>query len=701
VRVVRDVEQLVGVLGGGLRLAPVLIVCLARPELLDARPTWSGGKVNASTILLEPLSDIECDVLIDNLFGAVEVDDETRRAIAETAEGIPLFVEEILAMLLDDGAVRPDVVRRVDGSTSIRVPPTIHALLEARLDRLEPGEQSVLEAAAVMGTRFRGVGLDYLLPDLDVAGRLATLDRKELIRPDRTLPAPAYRFRHALIRDAAYRRVPKERRAELHKRFSQWLEDVYGGRQREIEELVAYHLEQAYRTRVELGPADEAEGKRAARLLRQAGRRALGRGDATAAASFLHRASTLPAGDARERLVGLLDLVAASREAGDLPGAAAAVEEAREASDDLGDRGLAARTLVENFYLLFFVDPEQWTAEAVETANRAIRIFEEERDDVGLTIAWTQILLVHYARCRIAELEQAADQALAAAHRSADRRHVSMVLNLLARGALVGPRPVDAALARCEEIADGAAGDRILAAITLSVRGCLEAMRGGFDRARELLAQSQETLVDLGQSRLLATMQTYAGQVELLAGDPVAAERELRKSLDALRAIGDLGNVATTAASLASAVAALGRDAEALELTFLSQRTAAPDDLHSVVPWRATRARLQARSGDLAEALTLAREAVELSGPTDHLVLQGDALLSLALVLAAGGTTDEAGRAGRDAVARYEAKGNIVAAARARELLQEAGLGSVGQDGGSPSRRAIASSTRRDEPGGT
>jgi tetratricopeptide (TPR) repeat protein len=226
-------------------------------------------------------------------------------------------------------------------------------------------------------------------------------------------------------------------------------------------------------------------------------------------------------------------------------------------------------------------------------------------------------------------------------------------------------------------------------------------MRGGFDRARELLAQSQETLVDLGQSRLLATMQTYAGQVELLAGDPVAAERELRKSLDALRAIGDLGNVATTAASLASAVAALGRDAEALELTFLSQRTAAPDDLHSVVPWRATRARLQARSGDLAEALTLAREAVELSGPTDHLVLQGDALLSLALVLAAGGTTDEAGRAGRDAVARYEAKGNIVAAARARELLQEAGLGSVGQDGGSPSRRAIASSTRRDEPGGT
>jgi class 3 adenylate cyclase/tetratricopeptide (TPR) repeat protein len=664
--------DLVEYLGDHTRDAPIVLICLARPELLDARPTWGGGKVNASTMLVEPLSLEESETLIGNLLGDVEADAETRRAIAEVAEGNPLFVEEILAMLLEDGALRPAMVWRADGLASIRVPPTIQALLTARLDRLEEREQAVAEAAAVMGTAFRRIGLEELVPEPDVGEQLRSLVRKELIRPDRSLPAPAFRFRHVLIREAAYARVPKERRAELHERFAAWLEREYAGRLGELEEIVAYHLEQAHKARRELGRTDDAAvGARAAELLGRAGRRALARGDAPAAASLLRRASTLPATQ-RERLIVLLDLVSALREAGDLSGAAATVEEARNAADEVGERGLAARTLLETFYLLFFTDPERWMADAVPTAEAAIRILEEEGDDAGLSVAWTQLLLLHYARCRIRAMEEAAAQALAAARRSGDRRQVSMVLNLLARGALVGPTPVEQAIARCAEIAEEGGGDRILEAVTLCVRGCLEAMRGRFDAARSLVEESRAILADLGQSRLVATVRTYAGKVALLAGDAEAAERELRQSLDALRQIGDLGNVATTAATLAAVLEELGRDSEALELTLLSERTAAPDDLHSVVLWHATRARVKARTGELDEALRLAEAAVASATPTDNLVLQGDALCALAIVLSARGLAEQAEQAAHDAAARYGAKGNVVAAARAQELVPAA-----------------------------
>jgi len=658
-------------LGDHARDAPIVLVCLARPDLLDARPTWAGGKVNASTILLEPLSVGECDVLIGNLLGDVEVDAETRRAIVETAEGNPLFVEEILAMLLDDGAIRPDVVWRVDGAASIRVPPTIQALLEARLDRLEPAEQSVLEAAAVMGTKFRRVGLDELLPELEVEPPLGALVRKELIRPDRSLPGAAFRFRHVLIRDAAYGRVPKERRAELHESFSGWLEREYAGRLREIEEIVAHHLEQAHRLRAELGQQDERTRRLAARagaLLASAGSRALAREDIPAAITLLERGAALLASDAEPLSSVLLDLATALRERGDLVRADAVLADAIEAADATGRPHLRSRALVERSSLAAYVDPGVQADDLLRVAGEAIDVFAEGGDELGLAKAWLHVAEVHWMRCRCGEMEDALERALLHADRAGAKRERSSALGSLSRAALLGPRPVEKAIERCSWARSRSEGDVMVEAYADACTAVLEAMRGRHEEAVRLYERTKETLQDVGLSLLLASIRMYAGLAELVTGDQAAAERELRFGYDALDRIGERAYLSTMAAFLARAVYGLDRLDEATQLTQISEEAASKDDIGSQVTWRGTRAKVLARRGD-TRAAELAAEAVALSRETDFVNVQADALADLAETMRLLGRPDAELVALGEALRLYEAKGNVVSAAFLRPLL--------------------------------
>ncbi len=269
------------------RGAPVLVVCLARPELLDARPGWGGGKLNATTLLLEPLQPADTAALIGELVPAGSgLDRRLRERVQATAAGNPLFVEEMLALLRESG--RDDVA----------VPPTIQALLVARLDQLAPGVRTVLECGSVEGESFHQGGVQVMVPEeADVPGRLTTLVREDLLRPDRAvLPGEdAFRFRHLLIRDAAYQALAKADRAQLHERFGRWL-DERGTGMVELDEIVGYHLEQAFGYRCELGPADDNARRLAAGAaahLDAAGRRALDRGDTGAAVNLLERAEAL------------------------------------------------------------------------------------------------------------------------------------------------------------------------------------------------------------------------------------------------------------------------------------------------------------------------------------------------------------------------------------------------------------------------
>ncbi len=310
---------------------------MARADLLDVRPGWGGGKLNAATVSLEPLTEDQARALVANLLGSADLPIELAEGIVEKAEGNPLFVEETFAMLIDDGlVVREDDRWRVTGDLSaVTVPPSIQALLAARLERLSPEERTVLEAAAVIGKDFFVGAVRELVPEdarQRVPSDLMALVRKELIRAERTtLPGEdAFRFRHLLIRDSTYDAIAKAQRAALHERFADWLERVAGNAV-EQEEIVGYHLEQAYAYRTQLAPADErsaAIGRRAAGGLATAGRRASGRGDFPAAANLLRRASTVgPPGDA-ERAATLYHLGVALYPIGDAHAAFAAFDEA-------------------------------------------------------------------------------------------------------------------------------------------------------------------------------------------------------------------------------------------------------------------------------------------------------------------------------------------------------------------------------------
>ena len=297
------IEDLVG----NTRDVPMLVVCMARGELLELRPGWGAEIGGAATLTLEPLASADSERLIGNLLGDAELGEEARR-IASTAEGNPLFLQEILRMLVDDGVLqrRGGRWRAVRELSDVAIPPTIRALLAARLDRLSQGERLMLERAAIVGLEFWPGAVAELLPEevrREMDSHLESLAAKELIRPGGTSfdEEDALRFAHLLIRDAAYEQMLKETRAELHERFVAWLERRADARAVQFEEIIGYHLEQAYRYREELGPLgdqDAALARQAALRLAGAGRRALARGDMPAAVNLLERSvSLLPSSD--------------------------------------------------------------------------------------------------------------------------------------------------------------------------------------------------------------------------------------------------------------------------------------------------------------------------------------------------------------------------------------------------------------------
>ena len=319
------------------RDAPIFLLCVARTELLDVRPGWGGGKVNATSLLLEPLAPEECADLMDRLVPDAVLDPVLRERITDASAGNPLYVEEMVAMVREHG-----------GDGEIVVPPTIHALLQARIDALDGDVRDVMERGSIEGEVFHRGAVAALSPAPVKGGvdaHLATLVRKELVRstPSMFPMDEGFRFRHLLIRDAAYESLPKATRAELHEQFATWLsthELVEG------DELVGYHLEQAHRYRAEMNPGDEALPRLAARAserLAAAGTGALDRADFNAGVSLLRRASAvLPVGDQR-RLALAPELAAALGESGRADEAFEILEEA-SASEDVQTRARAAVT---------------------------------------------------------------------------------------------------------------------------------------------------------------------------------------------------------------------------------------------------------------------------------------------------------------------------------------------------------------------
>ena len=578
-------------LSGWIREAPILLICLARPELLDLRPDWGGGKLNSTTILLEPLTEAESARLVDELAGA-DLEESARMRIVDVAEGNPLFVEEMLALALDS---RQDA--------DLVVPPTIHALLAARLDRLAEPDRAVVELAAVQGKVFYEDGIAELSSDglrPTVQSALASLVQKELIRPERaTFGGNTFRFRHILIRDAAYEAIPKRARAEMHAHYGRWLGRATGDRVAEYEEIVGYHFEQAYYYRAELGPVDDRGrdvAREAAERLGAAGRRAFVRNDSPAGVNLISRAVAVLPPDDPLRVELLPNVRAVQGVDIDMSWAERVLTEAIEAAATTGDRRLVAQALVQRGFLRLLTGVVVAPRELLGVAERASAVFEELGDDRGLAQAWRLAGQAHYLDRNLARCAEALERALGHARDAHDDLEVRESVEWLTIALVLGPTPAGSASERCRSLLAEVAGWPVLEAIVASSLATLQTMQGDTNTSETLLGDVYHAWDEHDDPVWVLTFNFALMRV----GFELSPEdfELLRRAIEEMERL-HKSHFSSQAVMLARLTYAHGRYEEAEALIAASERTAQANDVYSQIAWRSTRAKVLARRESL------------------------------------------------------------------------------------------------------
>jgi tetratricopeptide (TPR) repeat protein len=628
---------------------PLVLLCVARPELLETRPGLAATKLD-----LEQLSDRETGELVEALGIA---DDELRQRITATSEGNPLFAEQLAAMMAD-----------AEPSDAIELPASIHALLAARIDSLEPAERRMLERASIVGKEFWPRALVALSSHADqphVTGRLMTLVRKGLVKPARAeIPGEdAYRFRHALICDETYAGIPKAVRAELHERFARWLQSQARERQGfgENDEILAYHLEQACRYRTELVPADDharSLAGEAGALLATAARRALGREDLPAAVVMFERALALLPPDDADRSRLLAELGSAAMRAGEWDRAHTLLDDAIASARRAGDRRSELRATIELQWQRSYTEPDGAAEEDRRVAETHIPELMELDDDLGLAKAWWLLSESHLIEGHWRARADALERAIRHARRASDEGQSLVLVVQYAQALYYGPTPVAEALRRCSELLAEAPTSPTFEAGLGTTLAALHAMEGRFGQARELYADSVAVYHEFGLRFRRAVRSMFGAQIEWLAGDLHAAEHELRNGYTMLEEMGERGARSTVAAMLADVLAVRGDDVEAERFVEIARDTAAETDVMPQVLWRRAVARTAARRGDRDAAESFARASVALAETTDCLDLCAGSLVALAEV--AEGADEAAARLDQ-ARQLYETKGNIPA----------------------------------------
>lgn len=653
--------------------APLLLVLTARPEFVDEAPAWI-GREGALHLPLEPLDERAAAAVVDNLAGAAVPLEVSRRVIA-TAEGNPLFVEQLVETLIESGMLRLVAGRweRVDEATELALPPTIQALVAARLDRVGRDERAAVEPASVIGLRFEEDAVAELVgPELrpSVALSLGGLVRRRLVRPlaasaEADGSVGAYRFQHQVVRDVAYDGILKRRRVALHEGFVRWADRVNAARDRgrEFEEILGYHLEQAYRLRAELGPVDAAgvqTGREGARRLASAGGRAFDRGDMHAAANLLGRASALLGSHDPLRLEIAPDRAEAHLELGEFAAAEAVLADAMVAADELFDDRNASHAVVMRRLLRFFAGDEEADAgHAEREIDQAVGVFEREGDELGLARAWRLRFGWANTRGDFERAARAADEVMRRARACGSRRLETRGMTGYAIAALYGPTPVGEAIAEIERLLDDVADDHRTDGLLRCFLAQLYAMAGDVGRARRTYGQARTILDELGRGILSASVSINSWRVEMLAGDPAAAERELRRDFAVLDAMGERYLLSTAAGGLAIALVSQGRVDEAASFAARAEELAAVDDVESQALWRAARARIAGRRGQAEEAERLAWDTVAAVAETSSPWVRSAALLDAAEALAGAGRADVAGSWLEEARRISVAKGDV------------------------------------------
>jgi class 3 adenylate cyclase/predicted ATPase len=611
--------------------APLLLLCVARTDLVERRPTWPVA------LRLEPLTEAAVDELLP-----VTISGGQRDEVLRASGGNPLFVTELVAMAADG---------------EVSVPPTLQALLAARLDQLAPAERAALECGAVEGEIFHRGTVQALAAGDGVTSLLASLVRKELIRPDRPrLPQDdAFRFRHLLIRDAAYEGLSKAARASLHERFADLLAER-GRALVELDELVGYHLEQAARYKAELEEPDAALAEQAGDRLALAGRRALWRGDERAAALLLERALELtrPMKLDIHSEVDLAYVLSWTEPQKAVAIADAAAERARDAGLETAEA--LARVLAANVRMS--ADPLASIDELERLAREALPLLQQAEDHAGLAYVWAALgWSVANFRNQFEEHLYASEQALQHARLAGQPRGHLFHLD----GALAfGPRPADEALERLDAVVGGGRYPHAQLA-----RAYLLALLGRFHEAWQVAHEQDERLRELTGSG----HEAWLAWIARLEGDSEGAVDYFRVYCETLQEQGQSGALSTFAPELARSLCVLGRHDEAEAWIRLGREVANDQDVSSQAYWRQALALVHSSRREHSEAERLARDAVAIVERGDALNAQGDAFADLAEVLTAAGRGDDARAALEQALDRYERKKNLVMAERVRGKL--------------------------------
>jgi class 3 adenylate cyclase/tetratricopeptide (TPR) repeat protein len=636
-----------------VRERPILLVCLARPELLEARPAWGGGKINAVSLLLEPLSEGDSRLMLEQGLVDRPLPPELRDQITKSAQGVPLFLEQMLAMLDERGPI-----------ASTDVPPVIQSLLAARIELLDDADRSLLEHAAVEGEQFHAGAVAALgRVERSLVPQLSGLVRRELIRTEEPGLRGELRFRfaHALIRDAAYERLPKAERAVLHERLADWLEAHDAA-----EELVGYHLERAYLLGAELtSPDAQALGiaRRASQLLAMAGRRALHRGDFSATANLMERAvALLPAGSP-ERLALLPELGSVLGEL-DVPRADSVLSEAIASARELGDVRVEWESIVIRSRVLLYIDPTaRPLAEVLAEAERATD--ELEVLDHPSAVANALLLRgdVHWMLGQLSRMSELCERAIGLSRGAASTRAIGYFGSAL----VYGPEPAVSAERRCWALLAQAAGNRAACATVYESLGWLQAMRGDPGEGRRTARFGWDTLTELGIDEWAAMNGLACGYVEILDGELEEAERHLARAVEVFRDLGDVWFLSTAVVDHALVLCALGRHAEALRV---SATPHAPYDAEWVIKWNRVQALAALASGEPQRALAHVSSAVEAAEVTEYIDFHAAALADRATVLDELGRSGEARADLEAALSLHERKENVIESDRIHARLR-------------------------------
>jgi class 3 adenylate cyclase/tetratricopeptide (TPR) repeat protein len=594
--------ELIDHLAQWVRERALLIVCLARPELLDVRPGWGGGRIRSTAIELEPLVREESEELAAALLAQHDLSDHVTPRLLEKTEGNPLFVEETVRMIVEEGAAD-------------RIPDTLQALIGARIDRLPAGEKILLQRGAVMGRTFFAGAIDYLSAEYDMDELEDMLDdlllRDLITRQERSTISgeTAYRFKHVLIREVAYGGLSKSSRAEYHTRFAEWLREKAD---KELLEIRAYHLDQACTLYAELdGRPPEELAKTAAKALQAAGRRALARESNQSARKLLLRSFELEPTLERRYLAAR-----AASQLGDLPVVRDEMSVVAEQAAAAGARDLQTRALTALAETVASLDGE--FVRATELADEALAVVEPD-DHEGRFSALDRRARVARWMGRLAEAEAFEQQALEEAQAAGRKDHEAKAALQLA-GIHIG-RMEEAKAAplveRALELAEHS-GSIVARASAAAYKGQLLRVQGDHEGAAGWLTKALELYREAVSVSDIAWTSRDLAIVAWETGHPEKAEKLLRESIRLLAPMRERGTLCESQRYLAQLLLEQGRVDEAEKFALAARDIVSPEDTVSRATTRVALAQVRAAQGRDDEAEALFAEALEIVSEGEH-----------------------------------------------------------------------------------